>query len=84
MAGVPRGVPNCIKRLTQLAAKDPLIDYDGQPSQIINGGLLWADPKSHCSVAEDEAKKKKVLDLASAWRRKDASQVRSLLQELAQ
>lgn len=84
MAGVPRGVPACIKRLTQLAAKDPLIDYDGRPSEIINGGLLWADPKSHCSVADDEAKKKKVLDLAGAWRRKDASQVRSLLQELAQ
>jgi hypothetical protein len=84
MGGVPRGVPNCIKRLTQLAAKDPLIDYDGRPSEIINGGLLWADPKSHCSVTDDEAKKKKVLDLAGAWRRKDASQVRSLLQELAQ
>lgn len=84
MAGVPKGVPACIKRLTQLAAKDPLIDYDGRPSEIINGGLLWNDPKSRCSVAGDEAKKKKVLDLAGAWRRKDASQVRSLLQELAQ
>jgi hypothetical protein len=84
MAGVPRGVPACIKRLTQLAAKDPLIDYDGRPSEIINGGLLWADPKSRCSVTDDEGKKKKVLDLAGAWRRKDASQVRSLLQELAQ
>lgn len=84
MAGVPRGVPACIKRLTQLAAKDPLIDYDGRPSQIINGGLLWADPKSHCSVTDDESKKKKVLELADVWRRKDASQVRSLLQELAQ
>lgn len=83
MTQVPRGVPACIKRLTQLAAKDPLIDYDGRPSEIINGGLLWADPKSHCSVTDDEAKKKKVLDLAGAWRRKDASQVRSLLEELA-
>ena len=84
MGGVPKGVPACIKRLTQLAAKDPLIDYDGRPSEIVNGGLLWADPKSRCSVADDEAKKKKVLDLANAWRRKDASQVRSLLEELAQ
>lgn len=84
MGGVPKGVPACIKQLTQLAAKDPLIDYYGRPSDIINGGLLWNDPKSRCSVADDETKKKKVLDLASAWRRKDASQVRSLLQELAQ
>jgi hypothetical protein len=83
MAGVPKGVPACIKHLTQMAAKDPLIDYDGHPSEIINGGLLWGDPKSQCSVAGDEAMKKKVLELASAWRRKDASQVRSLLQELA-
>ena len=84
MGGIPKGVPGCVKQLTQLAAKDPLIDYDGRPSAIINGGLLWNDPKSRCSVADDEAKKKKVLDLAMAWRRKDATQVRSLLQELAQ
>ena len=83
MAGVPKGVPACIKHLTQMAAKDPLIDYDGHPSEIINGGLLWSDPKSQCSVAGDEAAKKKVLALADAWRRKDAAQVRSLLQELA-
>jgi len=83
MAGVPKGVPACIKHLTQMAAKDPLIDYDGHPSEIINGGLLWNDPKSQCSVAGDEAKKKKVLALADAWRHKDAAQVRSLLQELA-
>src|SRR4029453_13599068 len=54
MAGVPRGVPNCIKHLSQMAAKDPLIDYFGHPSEIINGGLLWSDPKSHCSVTSDE------------------------------
>jgi hypothetical protein len=83
-AGIPKGIPGCIKQLTQLAAKDPLIDYDGRPSDIVNGGLLWNDEKSRCSVAADEAKKKKVLDLAGAWRRKDAAQVRSLLQELAQ
>jgi len=83
MAGVPKGVPACIKRLTEMAAKDPLIDYDGHPSEIINGGLLWNDPKSQCSIGNDEAMKKKVVELAGAWRRKDASQVRSLLQELA-
>lgn len=82
MAGVPRGVPNCIKHLSQMAAKDPLIDYDGHPSEIINGGLLWSDPKSHCSVASDDAMKKKVIDLAAAWRKKDATQVRSILGEL--
>ena len=84
VAAVPKGIPGCVKQLTQLAAKDPLIDYDGRPSAIINGQLLWNDPKSRCSVAGDEVKKKQVLDLASAWRRKDAAQVRSLLQELAQ
>ena len=81
---VPQGVPGCVKQLTQLAAKDPLIDYDGKPSDIINGQLLWNDPKSRCSVADDEVKKKKVLDLANAWHRKDAATVRSLLAELAQ
>jgi hypothetical protein len=83
MAGVPKGVPACIKHLTEMAAKDPLIDYDGHPSEVINGGLLWNDPKSQCSIGGDEAMKKKVVELAGAWRRKDASQVRSLLQELA-
>lgn len=83
MAGVPKGVPACIKHLTDMAAKDPLIAYDGHPSEIINGGLLWNDPKSRCSVGGDEAMRKKVVELAGAWRRKDASQVRSLLQELA-
>ena len=82
MAGVPKGVPNCIKHLSQMAAKDPLIDYFGHPSEIINDGLLWNDPKSKCSVAGDEAMKKKVLELAEAWRKKDATQVRSILGEL--
>jgi len=31
----------------------------------------------------DDTKKRKVLELADAWRKKDASQVRSLLQGLA-
>lgn len=82
MSGVPNGVPNCIKHLAKMAEKDPLINYDGHPSEIVNGGLLWNDPKSHCSVASDEAMKKKVLDLATAWRAKDSATVRSLLAEL--
>ena len=81
MAGVPMGAPACIKHLTQMAEKDPLIDYDGHPSEIVNGGLLWNDPKSHCYAA-DEATRKKVIELAGAWRSKDASKVRALLQEL--
>ena len=83
MAGVPMGVPACIQHLTKMAEKDPLIDYDGHPSEIINGGLLWNDPKSRCSIASDEATKKRVVELATAWRAKDASKVRSILQELS-
>jgi hypothetical protein len=83
MAGVPSGVENCIKRLQQLAEKDPLPDYDGQPSKIVNEGLLWNDPKAKCSVAGDEAKRNKVVEMATAWRMKDAAKVRSLLSELA-
>ena len=83
MAGVPMGVPACIQHLTKMAEKDPLIDYDGHPSEIINGGLLWNDPKSRCSIASDEATKKKVVELAIAWRAKDASKVRGILQELS-
>jgi hypothetical protein len=76
------GVPACLEHLSKMAEKDPLIDYDGHPSEIINGGLLWNDPKSRCSIASDESTKKKVVELATAWRAKDASKVRSLLQEL--
>ena len=82
MAGVPQGVPACLKHLAKMAEKEPLIDYDGHPSEIINGGLLWNDPKSRCSVAADEAMKKKAIELAGAWRKKDAAQVRSLIAEL--
>jgi hypothetical protein len=83
MAGVPMGVPACLQHLTKMAEKDPLIDYDGHPSEIINGGLLWSDPKSRCSIAGDEATRRKVVELANAWRAKNASSVRSLLQELS-
>ena len=81
MAGVPMGVENCLNHLAKMAAADPLIDYEGHPSEIINNGLLWNDPKSKCAVT-DEGQRKKIFELANAWRMKDASKVRSLLQEM--
>jgi len=82
MKGVPSGIPNCIKHLSEMAAKDPLIAYEGHPEEVINNGLLWNDPKSKCSVGSDENMRKKVAELAQAWRMKDASKVRSIIQEL--
>jgi hypothetical protein len=81
MAGVPMGVENCLNHLAKMAAADPLIDYEGHPSEIINNGLLWNDPKSKCAVS-DEGQRKKIFELAKAWRTKDAATVRSLLQEM--
>ena len=82
MAGVPSGVGTCIKHLSEMAAKDPLIAYEGHPEEIVNNGLLWNDPKSKCSVASDADMRKKVADLAAKWRMHDAAAVRSILQEL--
>jgi hypothetical protein len=82
MSGVPNGVPNCIKHLAKMAEKDPLINYDGHPSEIVNNGLMWNDPKSHCSIGSDDAMRKKVVELANAWRMKESATVRSLLAEL--
>ena len=82
MAGVPSGVANCVKHLSEMAAKDPLIAYEGHPSEIVNNGLLWNDPKSKCSVGSDENMRQKVFDLATNWRMNDAGKVRSILQEL--
>lgn len=79
MAGVPMGVENCLNHLAKMAAADPLIDYEGHPSEIVNNGLLWNDPKSKCAIT-DEAQRKKVFELANAWRMKDAATVRSVLQ----
>lgn len=79
--GVPMGSENCLNALAQMAAADPLPDYEGRPSQIINNGLLWNDPKSKCAVT-DETQRGKIFDVATAWRTKDASKVRSLLSEL--
>src|SRR6185436_6805690 len=73
MKGVPSGVANCLKHLSEMAAKDPLIAYEGHPEEIVNNGLLWNDPKSKCSIGSDESMRKKVADLAKAWRMKDAS-----------
>ena len=81
MAGVPMGVENCLNHLAKMAAADPLIDYEGHPSEIVNNGLLWNDPKSKCAVS-DEGQRKKIFELAKAWRMKDAATVRSLLQEM--
>jgi hypothetical protein len=81
MAGVPMGVDNCLNHLAQMASGDPLIEYEGHPSEIINNGLLWNDAKSKCAVT-DQAQREKIFELATAWRMKDASKVRSLLTEL--
>jgi hypothetical protein len=82
MAGVPSGVSNCIKHLSEMASKDPLIMFEGHPEEVVNNGLLWNDPKSKCSVGSDENMRQKVFDLATNWRMKDAAKVRSILQEL--
>ena len=82
MAGVPTGVQNCLDHLIEMASADPLIAYEGHPSEIINNGLLWNDPKSKCSVGADSSLRLKVSNLATAWQQKDAATVRSLLQEI--
>ena len=81
MRGVPMGVENCLNHLAQMAASDPLPDYEGHPSEVINNGLLWNDPKSKCAVS-DQAQREKIFELANAWRMKDSAKVRSLLQEM--
>lgn len=82
MTGVPKGVQACLDHLIKMAEKEPLIDYEGHPSEIINGGLMWNDPKSKCSLGDNLDLRKKAADVATAWRKKDAAAVRSLLQEL--
>jgi hypothetical protein len=80
--GIPTGMENCLNALAKMAAGDPLPAYEGRPEQIINTGLLWNDPKAKCSVGDDQAKRMKLFELATAWRKKDAASVRSILQEL--
>lgn len=82
MKGVPSGVPNCLKHLSEMASKDPLPPYEGHPEEIVNNGLMWNDPKSKCSVGSDDAMRKKIADMAKAWRLKDSAQVRALLADL--
>jgi hypothetical protein len=82
MAGVPKGVQTCIDHLIKMAEKDPLIDYEGHPSEIINGGLMWNSPESKCSLGDNLDLRKKAAEVSVAWRKKDAAAVRSLLQEL--
>lgn len=82
MAGVPKGVQTCIDHLIKMAEKDPLMAYEGHPEEIINGGLMWNDPKSRCSLGTDVELRKKAAAVADAWRKKDAATVRSLLGEL--
>jgi hypothetical protein len=82
MKGVPSGLPNCLKHLSEMASKDPLPAYEGHPEEIVNNGLLWNDPKSKCSIGSDENMRKKVAEMAKAWRMKDATTVRSILGEL--
>lgn len=80
--GVPTGVQNCIDHLIEMASADPLVAYEGHPSEVINNGLMWNDPKSKCSVGTDPSLRLKVSNLATAWTLKDAAKVRSLLQEI--
>lgn len=80
--GIPKGVQACLDRLIKIASADPLPAYGGQAEQIINGGLLWNDPKSRCSIGDDQSLRLKVAEVVKAWRSKDAAQVRSLLQEI--
>jgi hypothetical protein len=80
--GIPKGVPNCINALATMAEADPLVAYEGRPSQIINNGLLWNDPKSKCSIGNDNNLRLKLLELSNAWRTKDAVKVRALVQEV--
>jgi hypothetical protein len=80
--GVPTGVQNCIDHLIEMASADPLVAYEGHPSEVVNNGLMWNDPKSKCSVGTDPSLRLKVSNMATAWTLKDAAKVRSLLQEI--
>lgn len=82
MTGVPKGVQACIDHLVKMAEKDPLMEYEGHPSEVINGGLMWNSPESKCSLGDNLELRKKAADISVAWRKKDAAAVRSLLQEL--
>src|SRR5690349_16869889 len=76
---MPTDPQGCLNRLATLAAREPLPAYDGEPSRIINDGLLWANGK--CTVS-DQAQRLKLADLANKWRMNDAAGVRASLQEM--
>jgi hypothetical protein len=81
MHGVPHGVAECIEHLQKMAQADPLIPYEGHPQEVINNGLLWNSPKSHCSVGDNQQLRDKIVSVATAWQQKNAASVRSLLDE---
>jgi len=81
VAAMPTTPEGCLNRLATLAAKEPLPSYDGEPSKIINEGMLWTDGKAKCPVT-DQAQRLKLLGLANKWRANDAAGVRSALQEM--
>lgn len=81
MAAIPSTPQDCLNRLAKLAAKDPLPGYDGEPSKIINEGLLWTGEKAKCPVS-DQAQRLKLFELANKWRMNDAAGVREILQGL--
>ena len=80
MRGVPTGVQACLDHLIQMASTEPMTAYQGHPEEIVNNGLLWNDPKSKCFIGD--ANRLKVLEMATAWREKNADKAKSLLQEL--
>jgi hypothetical protein len=79
MAAMPTDPQGCLNRLATLAAREPLPSYDGEPSKIINDGMLWTNGK--CAVT-DQAQRLKLADLANKWRMNDAAGVRAALQEM--
>lgn len=81
MSGIPKGVQACLNHLSEMAT-DPLPDYEGHPSEIVNNGLLWNDEKSNCSIGTDASLRMKLFELGNAWRRKNVADVKRLLEEL--
>src|SRR5436853_5367597 len=78
-AAMPTNPQACLNRLATLAARDPLPSYEGEPSKIINDGMLW--PNGKCAVT-DQAQRLKLFDLGNKWRMNDAAGVRAALQEM--
>ena len=78
-AAMPTDPQACLNRLATLAARDPLPSYEGEPSKIINDGMLW--PNGKCAVT-DQAQRLKLFDLGNKWRMNDAAGVRAALQEM--